>query len=275
MANTLIIEAKDVNNNTVTTYSGTINMTSSDTSSVLANNITMTLTNGIAARAVYFGIAGTQTVTLTDVDNSALTAIATVTVNPIHFTISVTPTNITEGQSVNVTVTALDYQDSILSGLGNQGYGSSISFSSTDNNATYPLQGKPSNLISGVGVFNITLNTAGTQTITATNRDFNLVNATTPPITVNAAATPSPTPETSITTTQSPTSTQTAIPTSTESPSNTAPDTSNQSMQATTFLVAAIVAILVIIAILLLVLKKSGRLQQKSATSPSPPSPQQ
>jgi hypothetical protein len=91
MANTLIIEAKDVNNNTVTTYSGTINMTSSDTSSVLANNITMTLTNGIAARAVYFGIAGTLTVTLTDVDNSALTAIATVTVNPIHFTISVTP----------------------------------------------------------------------------------------------------------------------------------------------------------------------------------------
>ena len=128
---------------------------------------------------MYFGTAGIQTVTVTDTANNAIVGTLTVTVAPIHFGISVTPTTISAGESVNVTVTALDASENVLTDIGSSGYGKSIDFSSTDSLAVFPLQGSPSNLVNGIGVFNITLNTAGSQTITVVNKGFPLVNATT------------------------------------------------------------------------------------------------
>ncbi|MCW3995226.1 MAG: hypothetical protein NWE98_03640 [Candidatus Bathyarchaeota archaeon] len=286
MPNNLIVQSKDADNNTVMA-AGTVTITCSDPKAILPTTTINLLDTGVGSAIVYFGTPGTQTITVTNATNSAITGTITVTVSPIHFNIAVTPTTITAGESVNVTVTALDYQDNVLTNLGNQGYGAAIEFSSTDTQAVLPAQGSQSRLISGTRVFNITLNTAGSQTITATNRDFNLVKVTSQIITVNAPATPTPstsptpTPEES---TPTPAESPTGTPanTSTQSPIQEPTDetqplqTTNDAMQ-TLLIAAALAAIITIIIVVLLTLKKTGKLprSKKSANLPPPPPPPQ
>ncbi len=255
MSNSIIIVAKDADNNTVTSYSGTVTLTCTDPKAILPTNTAIELANGIASRTVYLGTAGDQTFTVTDNADNTLTGSAAVTATPIHFSINVTPTSIIVGESVNVTVTALDAQDNVLTMLGNQGYGAGIEFSSTDTAAEFPAQGNPSALVSGTRIFNITLNTVGSQTITATNRDFNLIKATTTTITVNPEPSPTPVP--------SPTPTPAASSSPTASPSVTvAPTEQAQPLTAAdnslTLIIVAIVVVIVIVAVVLLVLKKKG-----------------
>ncbi len=266
MSNNLIITAKDDSNTTKSSYSGSVILTCSDPNAILPTSTTIAITNGLGTCSMYFGTAGSQTVTVTDTADDKVTGTLTVTVAPIHFSISVTPTTITAGESVNVTVTALDASDNVLTTIGSSGYGGSVDFSSTDTYAVFPAQGMPSNLVNGVGVFNITLNTAGSQTITATNKAFNLVNATTATITVNAESTATASP----TSTAPPSSTPTNPPASpTATPTPAAQTADNNSLNI--LIIVAVVIVVAVVAIVAVVFLRKRRSQQPL---PPPPPPQ-
>ena len=77
-----------------------------------------------------------------------------------HFSVTA-PSTASAGTPVSVTVKALD-----ASGNTATGYSGTVHFTSTDSSAVLPANSK---LTSGTGTFSATLNTAGTQTITATD----------------------------------------------------------------------------------------------------------
>jgi len=84
----------------------------------------------------------------------------------VHFALS-TPSTVAAGSAFNFTVTAEDRDNNVLTSFGD-----SLQFSSSDTSASLPA---PSTLSGGTGTFTATLNTAGNQTITATdtsNGDF-------------------------------------------------------------------------------------------------------
>ncbi len=247
MQNNLIITAKDDSNNTIN-YNGTVSLTCSDPEAILPTSTTLDINNGAGSCNLYFGTAGAQTLTVTDTANSTITGNVTVTVNPIHFSVSVNPTTIDANSSVNVTITALDSSNNILTDLGNQGYGASIEFNSTDSHAIFPAAGVTSNLVNGTGTFNITLPTAGNHTITAINKAFPLVNATTSTIHVNAQPEASPSPSPTPTSTPTPTPTATASPTPTGNQTNDA----NQNL----IIIAAVVIVVVIVVVVAVVMLK-------------------
>jgi hypothetical protein len=280
MQNNLIIIAKDAGNNTVNTYNGPITISSSDPKAILPTSPQLTLTNGAGSYTIYFGTAGTQTVTVTDISNNALSTTVTVTVAPIHFSIAVSSTSITAGGSVNLTVTALDASETVLTSIGSSGYGTAIEFSSTDAQAQFPAVGSPSSLVNGVGIFNITLVTPGSQTITATNKAFNLVYATTNPISVNALPTPTPnstatptptvtaSPQPTATVTQNPTQTPPATPTSTPEGQNT----TNNQLPIGIIVAIAIVIAGVVVAVVVVLLRKRKTNTDLPPPPPPPPS---
>lgn len=249
MQNNLIITAKDDSNNTIS-YNGTVSLTCSDPAAILPTNTTLDINNGVGSCTFYFGTAGAQTLTVTDTANSTITGNITVTANPIHFNIAVTPTTIDANSSVNVTITALDSSNNILTELGNQGYGASIEFDSTDSQAIFPADGVTSTLTNGTGIFNITLPTAGNHTITAINKSFPLVNATTSTITVNVSPTPSPSP------TPTPTSTPTPTPTATATASPTPTGNQTNDADQNLIIIAAVAIVVVIVVVLVVVMLK-------------------
>lgn len=251
MPNNLTITAKDDANNALN-YTGTVTLTCSDPNAILPSSTTLNINNGTGSCILYFGAAGSQTVTVTDTSNSTITGNITVTVNPIHFDIEVTPTTIDAGSSVNVTVTARDSSNNILTDLGNEEHGAAIEFNSTDSEAVFPAV-SASNLANGTGTFNITLPTAGNHTITAVNKDFPLVNATTSAITVNANPEASPTP--------TPTSTPTATPTQTASPTPTEEQTNAFDQNLIIIAVAAVVVVIVVVLVVVLLKRRGDQIE--------------
>ncbi|HYT88865.1 MAG TPA: DUF4214 domain-containing protein, partial [Gemmataceae bacterium] len=96
-----------------------------------------------------------------------------------HFSISATPTTLTAGQSVNLTVVALTAGNTTATG-----YTGTVHFTSSDSHALLPGD---ITLTKGVGTFTVGFNTAGTPTITATDTATPSLTGTSNPITVNAA----------------------------------------------------------------------------------------
>lgn len=175
------VNAKDAYNNTVTGYTGTVLLTSSDPSAVLPAG--SPLTNGTKVFSVTLKTAGSQTVTATDTVNSSITG----TTNPIvvaaiaatHLSVSA-PSTATPGTAINVTVTALDpYGNTATT------YAGTVKFSSTDSAASLPAN---STLTSGTGTFSVTLETPGSQTVTATDTVTKTITGVSNPITVASAA---------------------------------------------------------------------------------------
>jgi hypothetical protein len=91
-----------------------------------------------------------------------------------------TPASAVAGAPVTVTVTALD-----ASGAVATGYTGTVQLSSSDPSATLPASAM---LVNGVGQFNLTLRTTGSQTITATGTMPGITGMSAP-ITVGPAAT--------------------------------------------------------------------------------------
>lgn len=275
MANTLIITAKDADSNTVP-YTGSVTLTSSDAKAIHPTG-NIVITNGIGSGTFYFGTSGPQTITVIDASNNQIVGTTMTDVAPIHFDLSTSATTVTAGQTVNITITAHDSQNQVLTNLGNQGYGATIIFTSTDAAAILPDADLNNRLINGTGTFAVTLNTPGSQTITVTNKAFNLITATTTAITVNPTITPTEPP----TPTATPSSTETATPSATPSPTSqpqtatatptsqpqadsqpTTPPTSNTPID--TLTIAAIAAAVIVIVVLaLFMLVKSGKLGTK------------
>lgn len=77
-----------------------------------------------------------------------------------HFSLSA-PANVTSGTAFNLTVTALDPSNNVVTA-----YAGTVHFTSSDGSAILPAN---ATLINGTGTFTVTLGTSGTQTITASD----------------------------------------------------------------------------------------------------------
>lgn len=190
--------AVDANWNVVSSITHTVGITSSDANASLPSN--SALINGIASLSVTLKTVGTATITASDITDGTKTANTSpsVTINAGAFSKlqillpgetaapgttsgkTGSPSAQTAGSSFSVTVNAVDAAWNIVSSTH------TVGISSSDANATLPANAA---LVSGSKTFAITLKTAGSSTITATDiSDGTKTGSTSPSTTVNAGA---------------------------------------------------------------------------------------
>jgi hypothetical protein len=165
-ATNVTVSAVDASGHVVPSYTGTVTLTSSDAAAVLPATYTFTSADhGVHDFQVTFNTTGADKVTATD--KSALTASATTNVvaAPVvdHLVVQV-PKSTPVGVPINVTVVAVD-----ASGHMVDGYGGTIAFTSSDMAAVLPAKYTFTASDHGRHKLQIILNTAGTQTVTATD----------------------------------------------------------------------------------------------------------
>jgi hypothetical protein len=179
MAFNFTVTAFDTFGNVATGYSGTVHLSSSDTQAVLPPN--SALISGARILSATLNTITNTTITATDAAAS-LSASS----NPIsvfsnaatHFFVA-TPINVITRAPVNVIVTALDGANN-----ASVGYAGTIHFTSTDGKA---ILAADSLLANGQQKFSATLETAGNQTIAATDTVKASVTGTSSSIAVSAA----------------------------------------------------------------------------------------
>jgi len=175
------VTALDASNNTVSSYSGTVQFTSSDGQAV--QPASATLSGGTGIFPLTLNIAGSPTITASAASlKGTSNAIAITSTASVRFTLLLAGFNYaTIGAPFNITLTAVDV-------LGNTvpNYAGTVHFTSSDGHAVLPGD---ATLISGVGNFSVTLNTSGGQTISATDRASNSINGSSNVIQVSGPAT--------------------------------------------------------------------------------------
>jgi len=128
------------------------------------------------------GLASNKLTQMTIAQQAYVSNVVTfpVAVPGLAVTLSIVPDATTVGVGVphNYTVTALDY-----TGAPATSYTGTVAITSSDSAATLPTS---TALSSGVGVFSVTLNTLGYQTVTATDTSTDSITGTTPGIDVTA-----------------------------------------------------------------------------------------
>jgi hypothetical protein len=156
------VSALDAFGNVDTGYSGTVHFTSSDPQAVLPADTT--LTNGISTFSETLDTSGNQTITATDTAQATITGTSNtetvVSGAATHFAVSI-PASATAGTAGLATVTALDAFNNVATG-----YTGTVHFTSSDGSAVLPAD---ATLTNGTGTFSETLDTSGSQTITATD----------------------------------------------------------------------------------------------------------
>jgi len=171
-AQSATVTAKDAYGNLATGYGGTVAFTSSDSAASLPANYAFVPADGGVhgfPGGVTLRTAGTQTLTVTDTANAALTSSQAVSITPsvAAASLSVTGlTNATAGTAQTVTVTARDSTGSVVTG-----YSGTVAFTSSDARASLPANYTFVPADNGAHTFvgGVTLKTAGTQTVTATD----------------------------------------------------------------------------------------------------------
>ncbi len=195
------VNALDASNNVVTSYSGTVQFSSTDldigpkaakrSSAPATTNATgqpmlpanSMLTNGTGTfQATLPG--GHWTITTTDTVNTSITGTSgtiTVTGAPAatHFSV-IAPGTATTGVAFSFTVTALDASNNTVTT-----YSGTVHFTSSDAQAVLPGN---STLTNGAGSFSATLKTLGHQTITATDTVTASITGTSSAISVGSNA---------------------------------------------------------------------------------------
>jgi uncharacterized repeat protein (TIGR01451 family) len=155
------VTAQDQFNNTDTGYGGTVDFSSTSAGSLPNPS---TLTNGSGSFNANLINAGNKTITATDTANSSITGtsntIAVSAAAATHFGVSA-PSSATAGSAFTFTVTAQDPFSNT-----DTTYAGTVDFSGTSA-GSLP---NPSTLTNGTGTFTANLVTAGSQTITATDR---------------------------------------------------------------------------------------------------------
>ena len=179
------VTAEDQFGNTVTSYSGVVHFTSSDGQAVLPAN--SGLTNGVGSFSVTLKTAGAQTVTATDTVTASITGtsgvISVSADGAVSFVVSGFPSFTTAGAAHTITVTAKDAYGNVATG-----YSGIVKITSSDSAAVLPAN---SGLTNGAGSFVVTLETAGIQSITATDTVTSAITGSQTGIQVNAAGTTS------------------------------------------------------------------------------------
>jgi hypothetical protein len=188
VAGSLIVKAEDAASNIVTTYTGTVNFAVSGAvggetipgpyTFVGADNGVHTFTNGVTLTK-----AGSRTITATDNVTTSITGSQTTSiVAAAAASMSATgfPNPAASGVAGNITVVLSD-------AFGNQasGYRGTVQFTSSDGGASLPANYTYTATDAGKHIFSVTLNTTGSQSITATDVVTPALSAT-QTVTVNA-----------------------------------------------------------------------------------------
>jgi subtilisin family serine protease len=163
------VTAYDAFGNVATGYAGTLALSSSDAAAVLPPDHTFTVANaGTYSFLVTLETAGTQSITATDTTTPSLTgAESNIIVNPAAAsTLSIAgfPTTDTAGNAHTVSVTAFDAYGNVATG-----YVGTVAFSSSDGRAVMPPEYTFTSTDAGKHAFSVSLVTASTQSITATD----------------------------------------------------------------------------------------------------------
>jgi hypothetical protein len=170
-------------------YRGTVHFSSTDPRAVLPADYTFTAADAgmhTFTNLVTLKTAGTQSITATDVSDSTLIGTESgITVSPgnASFTLSGIPSALTAGTAANATLTVKD-------GFGNliTGYAGTVHFTSPDPQAGLPADYTFTAADAGAHTFSVTLKTAGTQGVTATDTASSSLTASQSGITVSPAA---------------------------------------------------------------------------------------
>ena len=183
----------DSHGNVATGYTGTVSFASGDSQAGLPVNYTFTTgtgkDNGVHTFSVTLKTAGTQYLTATDTTTSSITGtqsgIIVQAAGAVSLSVAGFPTPDTAGVAHNLTVTAYDPYGNIATG-----YTGTVAFTSGDSQAGLPANytfttgtGKDN----GVHTFSVTLKTAGTQYLTATDTTTSSITGTQSGIVVLAA----------------------------------------------------------------------------------------
>ena len=181
---TVTVTAKDPNGNTATAYTGTVTFSSSDAQAVLPASYTFVpADNGTHTFNVTLKTVATQSITATDSVAGVSGAQTGITVTPAaaaSLLVSGFPNPTTAGVAGNVTVTAKDAYGNTATG-----YTGTIDFTSSDGSASLPSLYTFSGSDNGTRAFSATLNTVGTQTLTATDTLTGTIAGTQTGIVVN------------------------------------------------------------------------------------------
>ncbi|MDQ1495615.1 MAG: hypothetical protein QOG69_2098 [Actinomycetota bacterium] len=177
---TVTVTALDSSNAIATTYAGTVHFTSTDAGAALPTN--STFSGGVGSFSVTFSSAGTMHLTVTDTSSSitGTSGSVNVTQSTTHLSATAAATA-PAGNSFVVTVKALDGGGNVVTG-----YAGTVKLTSSDSAAVLPAN---STLSSGQHAFTVTLKTAGSRTVTATDTANSGISGTTPTITVAPATT--------------------------------------------------------------------------------------
>ena len=156
-----IVTAADAHGYRVRDYSGVVHFTSSDQRAGLPPDYRFTTDDqGQHTFTATLRTAGQQTITVTDVSRGVMGRLSTTVIpGPAQtLTLSGLPPQVTAGHAAAVTVTLYDASGNVATG-----YTGTVHFSSTDTQASLPAD---STVSGGSGTFNVTLGTAGNQTVT-------------------------------------------------------------------------------------------------------------
>jgi hypothetical protein len=173
----ITVTALDASGNPLPSYGDTVHLTSSDPQAVLPANYTFTAADmGVHTFTVTLKTAGNQTVTVTDVAQASINGSATVAVSPAatsSLRVFGFPGVTAPGSSGTFTVKAQDAY-----GNTTPGYLGTVHFTSSDAAATLPADYPFTAADMGIHTFTATLNTSGTQSITATDTATGTISGT-------------------------------------------------------------------------------------------------
>jgi hypothetical protein len=183
------VTAQDASNLTVASYRGNVHFSSSDIQAGLPADYRFTAAdNGVHTfNNVVLKTANSQTITVSDTYFTAITGKATVTVSPLAastLTVSDLISPSIAGTQETVTVSAKDQFGNIATS-----YLGKLHFKSSDGNASLPVDYTFVGSDNGVHTFTngVTLRTAGSQTVTATDTVTSSITGN-QVVTVNPAA---------------------------------------------------------------------------------------
>ncbi|HEV3082802.1 MAG TPA: DUF4214 domain-containing protein, partial [Gemmataceae bacterium] len=183
-AGTITVTADDAFGNVASGYAGTVHFTSTDTQASLPANYTfVSADKGSHAFSVTLKTAGSQSVTVTDQSNAALSGTQSgISVTPAvaQLVVSGFPTSATAGTTATITVAAKDNFGNLAAA-----YRGTVHFTSTDAQAVLPADYQFVSADQGSHAFSITLKTAGSQSVTATDKGNASLTGTESGITVS------------------------------------------------------------------------------------------
>ena len=184
----VVITAYDAFGNVASDYTGTVSLTSSDARAVLPSSYTFSAADAGKHRfAVGLDTAGIQMIAATDTTTASITGvesdISVQAAAATTLTIAGFPSIVTAGTANQVTVTAYDAYGNVAIG-----YIGKVSLTSSDPGASLPSSYRFVTADKGTHRFAVGLDTAGTQTITATDMaTASVPSSTESGITVRAA----------------------------------------------------------------------------------------